>query len=243
MHPVICRIGPFSIYSYGLMLVLGFLVASLLARRQAKNAGIDPDLISNLIFYIFISGILGARIFYVVENADFYFKNPAEIIMLQHGGLSWFGGLILGSACGIFYLKRRRQSVLKILDLLSPFVALAQSIGRIGCLLNGCCFGKPSVYGFYFPAHEDYLIPTQLYSSVVLLFIYFLLRAVQIKKRDYSGEVFFLYLFLYSISRFIIEFFRADNPVIVFGLTLFQLISLLLFVISSLFLIRIKIRQ
>jgi len=92
MYPEICRIGPFTVYSYGLMLVVAFAVSSFLAGRQAKREGIDPEKIFNLSLVVFIFGVIGARIFYVAENIGYYAKNPLESIMLQHGGLSWFGG-------------------------------------------------------------------------------------------------------------------------------------------------------
>lgn len=238
MYPELCKIGPFTVYSYGLMLVAAFLAASSLASIQAKRENINSDIIFNFSFLVFVSGILGARIFYVIENARYYIKNPFEIIMLQHGGLSWFGGLILGAFCGIVYLKYKKLPLYKVLDLLAPFVALAQSIGRIGCLLNGCCFGKVSEYGIYFPVHTQVLIPTQLYSSLLLVLIFIFLRFLQDKPHK-EGGVFFTYLLLYSIKRFFIEFWRADNEIVFYGFTLFQLISIVIFCISvfSLFLI------
>jgi phosphatidylglycerol:prolipoprotein diacylglycerol transferase len=231
MHPVICTWGPFTIYSYGLMLALAFIVGSTLAAMQAKRQNLEADIIFNLSFAIVISGIIGARLFYVITNLKDYLKNPLEIIMLQHGGLSWFGGLILGSIAGIAYIKNRKLPLLKTLDLMMPFVALAQAIGRIGCLFNGCCFGKPSEFGLYFPVHKQILIPTQLYSSLLLVFIFIVLRAIQDKPHR-AGQIFFAYLALYSLKRFFIEFWRADNPAIIFNLTLFQVLSIVLFCIA-----------
>lgn len=118
------------------------------------------------------------------------------------------------------------------MDLLVPFVALAQSLGRIGCFLNGCCFGKESFYGIYFPSHGAVLIPTQLYSSLAMLIIFVILRIMQDMPHK-QGQIFYAYLFLYSVKRFLIEFLRADNKVIFSDLTLFQLLSLAVFVISS----------
>lgn len=239
MYPQICKIGPFTIYSYGLMLAIAFVVNSALARMQAKRQGWDPDKILNFLFIAFIAGIIGSRIFYIIENLSYYIKNPLEIIMLQHGGLSWFGGLILGPLAGISYLKNKKLAVYKILDLVSPFLALGQAIGRIGCLLNGCCFGRQSNFGLYFTVHEAALIPVQLYSSVILIFIFVILRFLQDKLHG-EGEIFFIYLALYSIKRFFIEFLRADNARILLGLTLFQIISVLIFSFSLIKLLLIK---
>lgn len=239
MYPEICKIGPFTIYSYGLALVTAFLGGLALAAIQAKKEKINPDIIFNIAFIAFVFGVLGARIFYVFENLGYYAKNPAEIIMLQHGGLSWFGGLILGVFSSIAYLKAKKLPIYKMLDLIAPFVALAQSIGRIGCLLNGCCFGKVCEYGIYFPVHKLVLIPTQLYSSLILIFIFVCLRFLQDRPHE-EGTVFFTYLLLYSTKRFFMEFWRADNEIILLGLTLFQIISIIVFCISvfSLFLIK-----
>ncbi len=231
MHPEICKIGPLVVYSYGFMLVVAFLVAVALASHEAKRQGVSPDIIFNLNFIAFVSGIIGARIFYVLENLGYYLKSPAEIIMLVHGGLSWFGGLILGVISGVIYLKHKNANVYKIVDLVIPFVALAQALGRIGCFLNGCCFGKESVYGIYSSLHEAVLIPTQIYSSFALLLIFVILRFLQGRPHR-EGQIFYAYLFFYSIKRFLIEFWRADNKIIIFDLTLFQLISVVVFVFS-----------
>lgn len=208
------------------MLALAFLVSVGLAGFEAKREGIDKELIFNLWFITLIFGLIGARIFYVIENLDFYLREPLEIIMLQRGGLSWFGGLILGSCAAVIYLRSKKIPVYKVLDVIAPFLALAQAIGRIGCLLNGCCFGRT-------------VIPIQVYSSLILLFIFIALRLTQGHKHK-EGAIFFLYLALYSIKRFFIEFWRVDNEVIFSGLTLFQIISILIFCLASIKLIIIN---
>ena len=213
------------------MLVAAFLISSILARGEAKKQRINPELIFNFGFIIFISGIIGARLFYIIENITYYLKNPLEIIMLQQGGLSWFGGLILAIICGIIYLKKKKLSIYKTFDLIAPFVALGQAIGRVGCLLNGCCFGKVSNFGLYFAMHKLVLIPTQLYSSLILIFIFIILRLLQDKPHR-EGQIFFTYLILYSLKRFFIEFWRLDNEIILFSLTLFQIISIAIFCLA-----------
>ncbi|MFY9402889.1 MAG: prolipoprotein diacylglyceryl transferase [Candidatus Omnitrophota bacterium] len=228
MYPKICSLGPITVYSYGAVLAIAFIVAVALACSEAKRRGIDPDFIFNLSFTVLVFGIIGARLFYVFSNLGYYLKNPLEIIMLPHGGMSWFGGFFLGLASGVILLKKKKEGVYRILDLIAPFLALAQSLGRIGCFLNGCCFGRESSYGIYFPLHEKILIPTQLYSSLLLLIIFIILRFIQDRSQR-LGVVFYSYLFLYSAKRFFIEFFRADNSRIIFNLTLFQLICIPLF--------------
>ncbi len=231
MLPEICHIGNFTVYSYGLLLVSAFFVCAYLSVQEARREGVNPDQVFNLLFYIFIFGIIGSRVLYVLLNAAFYWRNPLEIIMLAHGGMAWFGGLIFGASTAVFIIRKNKMELFKTLDLLAPFVALAQAIGRIGCLLNGCCYGRESESGLYFAIFDKTLIPTQLYSSLLLLLIFILLRARQNKKHA-TGEIFTGYLFLYSLKRFSIEFLRNDSPRIFWGLTIFQIFCLGLFFIS-----------
>jgi len=242
MYPEICRLGPLTIYSYGLMLVIAFMVTTWLASAEAKKSGFSPDIIFNLNFTILICGIIGARIFYISYNLDYYSRHPLEMIMLQKGGLAWFGGLIFVMASAVIYLKAKKLSFFKIADLLLPFVSLGQAIGRIGCFLNGCCFGKESAHGIYSSVHGAVLIPTQLYSALLLVCIFFILRFLQ-KRPHQAGLVFFAYLLLYSAKRFSIEFWRGDSPALLFGLTLFQFISLAIFLAGAAGLIYIKIKK
>lgn len=239
MHPIICKIGPFTVYSYGFMLSLGFGLSLILLNLRAKKENINADIIVNFSFTALIWGIIGARIFYIIENIRYYIKNPLEIIMLQHGGLSWFGGLLFGVIFSVIYLKKRKLSVRKIFDLCVPFAALAQAVGRVGCLLNGCCFGKVSKFGLYFDAYKSILIPIQLYSSLALILIFIILRFMQDRPHK-EGEIFFTYLLLYCAKRFVIEFWRADNEIIFLNLTLFQIISIAVFFFALIKLILIR---
>ena len=218
---------------------MGFLVGMSLASLEARKENIEGDMIFNFSFLALVFGIIGARIFYVIEHFGYYAACPIEIIMLQHGGMSWFGGLILGSLAGLVYLKKKKVPQYMVLDLVVPFVALAQAIGRIGCLLNGCCFGRVCRFGIYFSAHNAILIPTQLYSSLLLLLIFIALRFLQDKPHK-PGQILFVYLCLYSLKRFFIEFLRADNPRIIAGLTLFQMISIFIFLAAAYKLIAIN---
>jgi len=232
MHPVICTIGPLTIYSYGLMTAIAVVISTALAAARAGQEDIKPEIIFNLSFVAVISGVIGARIFYIVENLGYYLQNPAETFMLQHGGLSWFGGLVLGGISAVIYLKNKGIPLLKTLDLIAPFIALAHAIGRIGCLLNGCCFGRESFqFGIYFPSQGKFLIPTQIYSSLALVLIFIFLRYLQDRPHK-EGQIFFTYLLVYCFFRFIIEFWRAEHPIVLWGLTLFQLISIGVFIFS-----------
>ncbi|MCX7661086.1 MAG: prolipoprotein diacylglyceryl transferase, partial [Candidatus Omnitrophica bacterium] len=129
MCPVIFKLGPISIYSYGLMVGLAFFVILYLIIFEAKRRNLNTELVFNLYFLVFILGIIGARIFFVMENFSYYQEFFWEIPMLWQGGLSWFGGFLSGLLGGIAYLKKKNIPVYPILDLFSPYLALGQSIG------------------------------------------------------------------------------------------------------------------
>ncbi|MDD4909910.1 MAG: prolipoprotein diacylglyceryl transferase [Candidatus Omnitrophica bacterium] len=242
MHPVICTIGPFTVYSYGLMVVAGFLLALFLAKRQAPKYGIDPQLLSNLCFLLLVSGVLGARIFYVALHFSLFRDNPFEIFLLNRGGLSWFGGLFFAAAGSVFYLRKKKAGVFLHLDFLAPYIALAQAVGRIGCFLNGCCFGYPSDNGVYFPVHGARLVPVQLYSALSLFVIFLLLRSFQGRMLK-RGSLFSLYLLFASAERFLSEFLRAEERLFFAGLSIFQWICAGIFLASLIALVAIKLNR
>lgn len=225
MFPVICRLGPVTIYSYGLMLAIAVFLCTFLAGRDARKAGIPSEFIFDLAFWTVLSGLLGARLFYVALNFSFFLAHPLEMIMIQNGGLAWQGGLVAALIGGIFFTNKKGLALKSVMDLVAPYVALGQAIGRIGCFLNGCCYGKKVSWGIYFPVHDARLHPTQLYASVGLVLIFFVLKYYQ-KISKVPGSVFLLYLFLASLLRFGVEFFRADHTIAWAGLSIFQLVCL-----------------
>ncbi len=231
MHPILFKLGPLTIYSYGVMVALGFIVALTLAGREAGRSGkIEPAKILDLGFYLLLSGIIGARITYVLLNIKEYLSNPLEIFMLSHGGLIFYGGFVCSILTAAFFLKKWKISFWRAADLLSPYLALGHSIGRIGCFLNGCCYGKDTSLplGMKFPELSGPVHPTQLYSSLALLFIFLVLRFLQ-PRFTREGRLFLLYICLYSGFRFLIEFLRGDNPACFFSLTFSQVLSAILF--------------
>lgn len=225
MCPTILKIGPLTIYSYGLMLAVAVILCSVLLSREARALGIAVETIYDLVFWTVLGGLLGARIFYVLLNLDFFLEAPREIILIQKGGLAWQGGLILGTVTAVVYIQRKRLGLLRMVDLMAPYIALGQAIGRIGCFLNGCCYGREVAWGIYFPVHQARLHPAQLYSSAGLIAAFFILKRFQ-KTQHQAGQVFVLYLILASFLRFIVEFFRADHAVLWAGLSVFQIVCL-----------------
>lgn len=233
MYPVIFKFGFIQIHSYGLMLVFAFWISVFLLSRQAPALNLTSDFFWNLSLVILLAGILSARLAYILLNLRFFLDNPQEVFMLWHGGLVWYGGFLGGMLSGSIYLKRKKIPLLKTLDLIIPYVALAQSIGRIGCFLNGCCYGR-------------LFIPAQLFSSFGLLIIFVILRLLQGSPHRQGfprplfypkGQGFILacYLIAASLERFIEEFLRGDSPRNFGGLTIFQVISIAVF-LSGIFL-------
>ena len=232
MLPIIAKIGPFTIYSYGLMLAVAVVVCSFLLSRDAgRKMGTKPELIYDLAFWVVLGGIIGARIFFIFLNLDMFIANPLEMIMIQNGGLAFQGGLILGCLTGIWFVKKHKLPLSKMLDLTAPYLALGQAIGRIGCFLNGCCYGKEVSWGIYCPVHDAKLHPTQLYESVGLVILFFILKNYNSTSKK-PGEIFFIYLFGAALLRFVNEFFRADHVELAWGLSIFQCVALGLLAIS-----------
>lgn len=231
MHPVILRIGPITIYSYGVMIALAFLVSTILCLREAEALKIKRDVILDLSFLIMIFGIIGARAGHVLLNLEEYLHFPLEALKIHRGGLVLYGGMAGGLISGLIYLKRKKLPVLKTTDLVFSFIPLGESIARIGCFLNGCCYGKASKFGIYFPVHGKTLIPTQLYSSLGNLLIFLILRRAY-RKKSFDGQVTLLYFFLYPLMRFFIDFFRADSKILFLNLTLLQILNLFILIIS-----------
>lgn len=232
MFPVIFSLGPISIYSYGTMVALAFIACLFLLKDEAKNKGLSYQTIVDLCFWILICGLVGARLFYVILNWDYFRSYPLEVFKLYHGGLVIYGGIIAGTLTGLVYLKRKRLDVGLTLDVIAPYIVLAQAIGRIGCLLNGCCFGYPSVCGLYFPVHSEILSPIQAYSSLANLSIFIILKSIG-HRISTKGNIFIIYLMLYSTKRFIVEFFRADTPKNILGFSVFQILSVVIFIIAG----------
>ena len=232
MYPVLYKCGFLNIYTYGVFVAIAFLVSVTLLTQESRQRRFDENVIYNFCFLVLTSGIVFARVFYVILNWSYFREDPLEILMLQHGGLVWFGGLIGACVSGLIFIKRKKLSALAMFDLFAPYVALAQAIGRIGCFYNGCCYGKESPLGIYFPVHERVLFPSQLLDSLTLLSIFVILRFLKPAKQ---GTIFAFYLMLASLQRFLLEFVRGDMRPFYFSLSIFQWISIVVFGAGLLF--------
>lgn len=231
MLPVLTRIFGIPIYSYGLFLALAFLVCIILILRRAIHTGIAPHHILDLSLYIIISGIIGARLLYVILNLDYYIMHPVEIILLNKGGLVFYGGFILALITGILFIRKRKLPIWDIANIVILYLPLGQAIGRIGCFLNGCCYGRPtnSMFGVQFPEYSftagQFVHPTQIYSALIDVLIFLILGFTARHRIIY-------YMFLYGVARFLLEYFRADNIPVFYGLNVPQIISIILVLIS-----------
>jgi len=229
MHPILFTIGPITIYSYGVMLATAVLVCTYLLSLDAKRYNISQDTAYDLVFWCMLWGIVGARIFYVFIEWSYYSDNLSEILMLQKGGLAWQGGFLGGALAGVWFARSKKLPLRPLLDLAAPYIALGQSIGRVGCFLNGCCYGKPVAWGIYFPIHNARLYPTQLFEVAGLFIIFLILKKAQARPHQ-AGFIFISYLWLAAIERFIVEFYRADHDLLWGGLSLAQYVALAVFV-------------
>lgn len=234
MHPILLTIGPFTVYSFGLALAVAVIVCSWLMARDARRSGIAKDVVYDFVFWVVLSGILGSRIFYIILNLDFFSESPSEFWKIQNGGLAWQGGLILGFAAALIYLRKNKLPVFKFLDMVSPYAALGQAIGRVGCFLNGCCQGKHADWGPFFPVHQDHLHPTQIYESIGLVAVFFVLKRLDLLGHA-PGRTFAVYFMLAASLRFVVQFFRYDYNPIVLGLGLFQIVCVIVFAVSAVF--------
>lgn len=239
MFPILFKIGPFTIYSYGLAMAVAALVCAYLLAKDAARHKISKDTVFDFLFTCVLWGILGARLFYVILYWPSFAENLWEIPMLQNGGLSWQGGFIAGTISGLWFIRSRKLPLLLWLDLIAPYIALGQAIGRVGCFFNGCCYGKPASWGIFFPVHNAQLHPTQLYETAALLLIFFLLKNAMARPHR-AGSIFVFYLWLAAIERFTVEFFRADHDVLYFGLSLFQWVACGIFMAGLIVWTRLK---
>jgi len=161
------------------MVSFAFAVCTFLAWRNAPKREVKREKIVDFAIIVLIAGIIGARTVHVLTNIEYYLQNPLDIFMLSKGGLVYYGGLISGFISGIIYLKINSIKIWPAMDLFAPYIALGQALGRIGCFLNGCCFGKicpASFFAVRFPGEAYYRYATQIYAVLILVFIYIILR-------------------------------------------------------------------
>ncbi len=249
MFPTILRVGGIKIYSYGLMLFISFVVGIAIVERRAKRFGVEPRKITDMALWILLAVVVGSRLFYVAFHWSEFSNDLIGIIAFWRGGLAglmFYGGFLGAIIAGLVFVLVNRIPLLKMMDAVAPAVVLGEGFTRIGCFLNGCCFGKPtaSFLGMKFPAHcaagatfpGQAIHPTQLYSSLAG-FLLFLLALWLERRKLKDGVLFALIMIAYSLFRFGIDFVRYyenaanywGNQVVAIALTVAGVVLLVLF--------------
>jgi phosphatidylglycerol:prolipoprotein diacylglycerol transferase len=234
------RFGPITVYTYGVLLAAAYLLGLQLAMVRARKRNLDATRVMDLGIYIIISALVGAKLLLLVTDFQTFRSNPAELLSLARSGGVFYGGLILAVAVALIYIRRIGLPLWTTCDVFAPGIALGHVIGRFGCFFAGCCWGKPTTlpWGITFtdpfaaanvgtPLNQS-LHPTQLYEAGAEFLILALLLGTENKGKPFAGRTFWLYMLMYAVSRFIIEFFRDDPRGMVGVLSTSQFISVIL---------------
>ena len=250
MHPKLFDLGPISIYSYGLLLVSAYLIALQLGVARGRAHGLNGDRMMDLGIASIVSALVGAKLLLFVVDFEHFTTSPAELWTLVRSGGVFYGGLMLAVVVALWHMRRHAMPVWTTCDAFAPGIALAQAVGRIGCLLAGCCYGHATnlPWGITFtnplaatnvgtPLGVS-LHPTQVYESAATLIIFGFLLLFERKGNVFPGRTFWTYLLLYPMTRFFIEFFRGDPRGTVFDvLSTSQFVSALLVPLSIVMLV------
>jgi phosphatidylglycerol:prolipoprotein diacylglycerol transferase len=255
MHPILFEIGGWPVYSYGLMLAAAYLAGLQMAVVRARRRGLDGTKIMDLGIYLIIAALVGAKLMLVVVDFDYFRNQPRELLSLVRAGGVFYGGLIAALVVALLLVRRYQLSMWTTADLMAPGIALGHVVGRFGCLLAGCCYGRPTdvPWGIVFtdPAAAANvgtplgipLHPTQLYDAGAELLILVFLLATERKGHPFPGRTFWLYMLLYGVSRFVVEFFRGDERGMLMGLSTSQVVSLVVVPLSLVMLMRLAARH
>ena len=265
MHPVLIDLGPAAVRTYGFLLALAFIAGIWFSSRRAKKLGLGVEWLPDLSLIILVSAIAGSRFFYVIFHLEEFegrildMVNPIQSTgEIGIGGLSMFGGLVLAIVSGIIYVRVKRLDLWRIADAVAPSIMLGLGIARIGCFLNGCCFGTPShsCFAVIFPPNSPAgymypgipIFPIQLVAALYGFLIFGVLLALD-RYRRFDGFTFWLMLALYSAARFTVDFFRYyEESMIVArlggtGFTANQALIVLIFTVSLFMLVYLGKRQ
>jgi phosphatidylglycerol:prolipoprotein diacylglycerol transferase len=224
VHPIAFQFGPFTVHWYGVMMALAFSAGLWTASRRGRRDNIAPEKIIDLGPWLIVGTIVGARALYVITfwNDQFAGRPIAEIFKVWRGGLVFYGGLLGATLAGVLYVRLKKLPLWKVADIVSPSIALGYVFGRIGCLLNGCCYGREChlPWAIRFPeGHETHPLgmpatpvhPTEIYDSLLNLGLYAGLAWLY-RRKKFDGQVFSAYLVCYALLRSFVEMFRGDYP-------------------------------
>ena len=268
MHPILLKLGPFTIHTYGFMMAVGVAFALWFLFIQSRGRDLDPAKMADMAFYTIIVSLVGAKLVLFIVNFSYYSHSLSELFTLARTGGVFQGGLVFGTFFALWYFRKHRIPTWKAADIIGPALALGHGFGRIGCFFAGCCFGREcsEPWGVTFtneyahnltgiPIKTAYvhpvLHPVQLYESALNFLNFFILFLILRKKR-FDGQVFPFYIINYSIIRYIVEFYRGDhldkafiirNPSPYLSLSFPQLFCILGFVVGVILLLVLKKRK
>jgi phosphatidylglycerol---prolipoprotein diacylglyceryl transferase len=252
VHSVAFQIGGFTIYWYGILAALGFLMAFWTSSRRAPREGLSPEVVVDLAPWLIGGAIVGARLFYVITHwdAEFAHRPLWEVFALGRSGLVWYGGLIGASLATILYARTKRVSLWKVADVIAPSIALGHVFGRIGCLMTGCCYGRATHLPWAIQFPKDHwtggvpVHPTQIYEALLNAVLYGGLMWLY-RRKKFDGQIFGCYLVGYAVLRTIVEAFRGDYPKYYLGgyITPAQLLSVVILATGCILLWRLPSPQ
>jgi phosphatidylglycerol:prolipoprotein diacylglycerol transferase len=240
MYPLLFKIGPIEIHTYGFMIALGFFAALSTVRRLAARSGMDPELSADTAFWLLVMGLIGARLLFVITRWQDFAADPLAVFRIWEGGLVFFGGPLLALPWGYWWVRRHKMSFWKSIDMYLPALALGHAFGRLGCVAAGCCYGRPTDLPWGLRSQSELvepllrgvpLHPVQLYEFTALMVLFSGLLWVH-RNRRFDGQVGVTYLLAYPFIRSITETFRGDVARgFVFGglISTSQLISIIFF--------------
>jgi phosphatidylglycerol:prolipoprotein diacylglycerol transferase len=255
MYPKLLELGPITIYTYGVLLAAAYLLGLQMALARAGRHGLDRARVMDLGIYIIVAALVGAKLLLVAVDVRHFVENPGDLLSLVRSGGVFYGGLILAFAVAVWYVRRHRMPVWPVGDAIAPGIALGHVVGRLGCFMAGCCYGRetdvPWAVTFTSPEARANvgtplgvpLHPTQLYEAGAELLILAGLLALERRGRAFPGRTFWTYLLVYGVSRFVIEFYRGDPRGMVAGLSTSQFISVILVPLSAAMLVWLGRRQ
>jgi len=252
MHPILFEIGNWPVYSYGVLLALAYLAGLQMAVVRARRRQIDPAKVMDLGIYLIIAALVGAKLMLIAVDFDYFRHQPRELLSLVRAGGVFYGGLLAALAVGLWLVGRYKLHPWTVADLIAPGIALGHVVGRFGCLLAGCCYGRPTsvpwAITFTNPAAATNvgtplntpLHPTQLYDAGAELLIMGVLLLTEKRGRPFPGRTFWLYMLLYAISRYIVEIYRGDERGMILGVSTSQFVSILIVPLSIIMLLRLR---
>lgn len=250
MNPVLVQLGPITLYWYTIMILIGFLLGGALAFHEAKKYNISEEFMTNLFFYLIPISIIGARLYYVLFNLDYYLANPINIFKIWEGGLAIHGGLLFGFIFLYIYSKKNKVNWIRLLDILVVSVAIGQAIGRWGNFFNGEAHGAITsleilkswhlpqfiIDGMYIGG--VYYVPTFLIESIWCFILFIILSIIRKIKNIKIGQISCLYLILYGFERFFVESMRTDSLMLL-NFKVAQIVSIIMILIGIICLIKI----